>query len=344
MERTGLPVELSLLGGFLLFALLSTGYSIDQQYTFIRSASFVALFGFLLGLYSWIDSEQRLNQTLYALFVMVLLVTLMSVVALVAFPDRAWAGNRFQGLWSHPNGMGTFCMLAYPLLLWVYPRYTFFKKWMVLLLAVTLPCLHLLTGSRGSLEAAAFGVLMWFILQRKPLRVIFLLGAIGIAGFVVTQVKPESFEREVGYSATDLTERPEFWAASLTLIRERPVLGYGYGVEGGVWVDPRFNQPELALWSGTSRSSLHNGYLSVAIGLGLGGVVVWCILLLMPLWRFRLSPYSDYKALTFAVMVSSLVLNVIESEIGATAVVFWIVWVVASKVSRALSIHSMVRA
>src|SRR5215471_11395888 len=135
-DREALPPEFLLLGGFLLFALLSTGYSIDQQYTFVRAASFVGLFGFLLGLYSWIDSEQRLNQALYALLVMVFLVTLTDVVTLVAIPERAWVADRFQGLWSSPNGMGSSCMLAYPFLVWAYPRCNTLKKWMVALAIV----------------------------------------------------------------------------------------------------------------------------------------------------------------------------------------------------------------
>jgi O-antigen ligase len=335
-ERKGLPVEFSLLGGFLLFALSSTSYSIDQQYTFLRSASFLALFGFLLGLYSWIDSEHRLNQTLYALVVMVSLITLASVVALVAMPERAWDGNRFQGMWTHPNSMGSFCMLAYPLLLWVYPRCTSFRKWIVGFLMVTLICLHLLTGSRGSLEAAILGICIWAVVQRKPVRVILLVGAIGIGAFLVSQVKPTSFEREAGYSAFDLTERPEFWTASLILIGERPILGHGYGVEGAVWADPRFNSPDR-LWSGSPRASLHNGYLSVAVGLGLGGLLLWCTILFMPLWRFSRLPYNDYKGCALAVMVSSMILNCIESNIGGTAVVFWIVWVIAERLSSSSS-------
>jgi len=337
------PVEFLLLGGFLFFALLSSSYSIDQQYTFIRSATFLALFGFLLGLYSWIDSEQRLNQTLYVLFLVVALVTVVNTVALIAFPGRAWYGDRFQGLGSHPNSMGSFCMLAYPLLFWVYPRSTPSKKLIVVIISVTLLFVHLLTGSRGSLMAAIAGLAVWAVVQRKPIQIFLLSSVIAIGAFIVTQVTPKSYERESGVSATDLTDRPELWAAGLTLLRERPILGYGYSVEGGVFSDRRFYQPELSLWSGTPRSSLHNGYLSIAIGLGVGALVVWCVLLLMPLWRFRILPYSDYKGLALAVIVSVLLVNVIESEFGGTVAMFWIVWVVASRVSQALSIHSMVR-
>src|SRR5207249_4720227 len=171
---------------------------------------------------------------------------------------------------------------------------------------------------------AVCGVCMWFVVQRKPARVILLVSAITVGGFVLMQLLPASFERAEGYSATNLSERPEFWYGGLTLISERPILGYGYAVEGGVWNDPRFNRPEYALWRGTARTSLHNGYLSVAIGLGLAALLVWCGILFMPLWRVRILPYSDYKALAMAVMVSSLVLNGVETEIGGMAVIFWI--------------------
>ena len=44
--RNGVPFYLLLLGGFVLYALLSTVYSIDKQYTFVRSSEFVLFFFF----------------------------------------------------------------------------------------------------------------------------------------------------------------------------------------------------------------------------------------------------------------------------------------------------------
>jgi O-antigen ligase len=329
--RRKTSIHFVLLGVFLVAALVSTIYSIDQQYTFVRSASFLALFGFLLGLDSWLEEERRFKQTLNTLLIVVGLVTFLSVLSMVFWPDRAWDESRFQGLWDHPNSMGGFCMLSYPLLLWMYPRSTALQKCLIAVLMAGLVVLHVMTGSRGSLIAALFGVCVWFVVRRKTTQLAVLLVVSAIGLLVSMQLKPSSFERDGLYSLTDLTDRQDFWYGSMTLIREKPLLGYGYGVEGGVWNDPRFNQPEYSLWKGTARASLHNGYLSVAIGIGLVALVVWLVILVIPLWKLRRSVYLDYKAVAMAILLASMLLNFVEGEIGGTAAVFWIMWVIAGK-------------
>jgi O-antigen ligase len=235
--------------------------------------------------------------------------------------------------------MGSFCMLSYPVLIWKYRRCDFLKKWMVVTLATILVYLHLLTGSRGSLVISIFGICVWFMVLRKKVTLMLLLGMISVAVFFVVQLKPASFEREEdSKNLTDLNGRPEFWYGSYMLIMERPILGYGYGVEGKIWSDPRFNKPEYSLWRGSARTSLHNGYLSIAVGVGIVGFVVWCITLLIPLWRCRLLPYSDYKAFVMSITSMCLILDFIESELtggnSIGAAFFWITWVIAGRLSQ----------
>jgi len=109
-----MPLQFVLLGTFLALTLMSTGYSIDQRHTFIRSASFILFFCFLLGLSSWLRNEYQFKKTINAIFWALFFCLVMNIIAIPLFPHRVWwfmAENRFQGLWSQPNEMGAFCMV-----------------------------------------------------------------------------------------------------------------------------------------------------------------------------------------------------------------------------------------
>jgi len=158
--------------------------------------------------------------------------------------------------------------------------------------------------------------------------------------------KPASLKRsDAGITA--LTGRTEFWKGCLLLIKERPIQGYGYGVAGKVWQDPRFQREGEFLWTGSAKSSLHNGYLSLAIGLGVVGLLIWMIFLSIPIWQVLSLRSSPYKAFILAMVFQQLVLNFFESALSSgsqiyTSLVFWFFLIVAGRLPLLLgqSFHS----
>ncbi len=340
-----LPFHLILLGMFLLLALFSTSYSIDKPYTFIRSCSFLALFGFLLGLHYWIQDRRRLDQALNMLFLLVCIYTIMNVISPFVFPERSWhwiTENRFQGLLTHPNMMGIFCMLSYPVLLWKYSTSNQRVKWMVLVFIGTLFILHILTGSRSTILGAVFGISCWFFVLKQRLKLVLLLFVLSLSGMLLmtSTIVNKSMKRKTDYgdSITTLTGRQEIWIASYMLIMNKPILGYGYGVAGKVFGDLRFYNPELPFWSGTARASLHNGYFSTAIGVGIVGSVFWLLLLYIPLRRSISFFSSPYKAFVISIMSMCLLVNFVESVItggnSLASVFFWITWVASGRLKQ----------
>ncbi|PYS14000.1 MAG: hypothetical protein DMG15_09435 [Acidobacteria bacterium] len=334
--RQSIPRHLVLLGVFVSMALASTGYSLDPKFTFVRAASSGAVFAFLLGLHYWLKDEERLRGVMETLLVTTVLGVAVNGLAGLLWPERAWLyveGARFQGLLGHPNQFGGFCMLSYPVLFWKYPRCTTLGKWLLICVGVVTVCLHLLTGSRGSLLPSAVLICVWFFAMKQWARLICVAGVLAVAGILVVTLMPSKFKREDNADLTGLTGRPEFWQASMELVMERPLQGYGYAVEGKVWNDPRFNKPDFALWSGSAKASLHNGYLSAAIGGGLPALAIWFTLLIIPLSRALNSPLSGYRAFVLSVIVTSLVRNFVEDQIQATAassgITFWVAWVIA---------------
>ncbi len=338
ITRERLSYQFILLGIFLIFAIFSSVYSIDTKMTFIRSFSFFTLFGFLLGYQIWLKDTYNIDKTLNTLLILIAGLILINLISIFLFPGKVWrwlAPDRFQGLLAHPNMMGSFCMISYPIILWKFGKSSLRMKTMLIVLLIITVSLHALTGSRGSLLASILGICVWFIVQKKNMKLFLFAGIVCLLGFSFIALNPSRFQREEAQvDMTTLTGRTDFWAGSLILIGERPLFGYGFGVEGKVWSDPRFNKPKYALWRGSSKTSLHNGYISSAIGLGLVGFLIWSILLIYPLWKYSRLKKSEHKALVISIMVMTYILNFIETSISGGAsiseMVFWISWVLGA--------------
>ena len=339
-----LPNQFYFLALFLLVALASTSYSLDQKHTAIRSLNFIAFYFFLLGLNYWLDREENLNITLNVCFLAISLCLIVNVLSIFMFPEKAWyfaSENRFQGLLAHPNSMGAFCMGSYPVLLWKYWQCKSRQKYVIICLIITCFSLHFLSGSRTTLFASVFGIVIWLVLLKKKKQLVIFSATAFCLVFILIgyEYSPSALTREKSSNLSHLTGRPEIWTAGVILARERPILGYGYSVGGKIFDDTRFYDERLELWSGSPRVSLHNGYLSVFIGIGSIGLIIFCISLFLPLWNCFRTPSSEYKAFVITIMSMALLANFVETSIvGAgsiSSVVMWIAWVIAGKMIKA---------
>lgn len=340
-----LPPPLKMLGAFLIFAVLSTSYSIDPSYTLIRSSSFVALFIFLIGLYEWLDEEQRFSRVIQSLFFVLICILAINAASIVFLGESAWwikNPSRFSGVWGHPNTMGAFCMICYPIALWQLARIKSWHKLWALLFILVAAGLHLITGSRSSIVAGMLAVATWFFVTKQRIKPIVL--SVLVAGIVMLLIETtpieQSFERTVNRdkSVTTLTGRSDFWIESLELIKERPLLGYGFGTAGKILAESELFNPELRLWSGSAKTSLHNGYLTIASGIGVFGALIWVALLMVPLWQMRKLNPLPARAVIMAILLSCLLLNFVEDAINAgtsvPALIFWIAWTTAIRMER----------
>ena len=329
----GISLPMKLLGIFLLLSLISASYSANPSTTLIRTTSGMAVFLFLIGLDSWLVNKERLDKTITAILFMIVLMTIINALALVLWPGKAWAfeASRFQGLSGQPNSMGSFCMTAYPVLIWKYMRSLSSQKYLIILTAVVVGTLHLLTGSRGSFVGAVVGLCVWCLVKRDVARLLLILAIAALAAGYVLEFRRGALQREET-DVTALSGRPEFWTASYELLMERPLLGYGYGVEGSVFRDWRFFDEQSQMWM--ASMPLHNGYLTVAMGGGVISFLIWFAAVLIPFCWLGASGPSDYKALVMSMASMLLLCNFIESVVtgpSGSGMLFWWAWVVAGK-------------
>lgn len=224
-------------------------------------------------------------------------------------------------------------MVSYPILLWEYTRRGVVGKSLIAVMALMLLGMHILSGSRTTLAASLAGFALWQVILNRKALFILVVSLILFGGYFLMQSRLPSFERQESSQITYLTGRTEFWTGSVALAMERPILGYGYGVEGKVWEDPRFQSEKVRLWLGSAKSSLHNGYLSVLIGLGTVGLVLWLAALFPPVLGVVSAPVSPSKAVILVILMQVLMVNLFETVITTSrtleSITFWVFWTLA---------------
>ncbi len=331
LHRGRIPLYLGLLSIIITFALISTTYSIDPDITFIRSFKFLILFLFLIGFYYWVIKEGQTHTFFNTLYLYAIIFIAINLIIIVVMPGKAWwwvAPDRLQGALSHPNDLGGECALIYPILLWKYAKLKEGEsKIFIISCFIIITVFLLLTGSRTSILLSGASVGLWFLFSGKKVQILIWFLAISLALAVLITFTPANLQRG-DQDLTTLTGRQDFWSGAITLILERPYTGYGFNVEGKIWEDPRFYDPKLTLWSGSSKTSLHNGYISIAVGLGVVGLVIWVIILFLPIFKIRKKYLNDDFNVALTIMVMLFLSNFVEASIGANTFIFWLSWVI----------------
>jgi O-antigen ligase len=122
-------------------------------------------------------------------------------------------------------------------------------------------------------------------------------------------------------SGFSLMLRLEYWKASLALIREEPLLGVGTGDMNlafqSYYVETR------SVLSQEWRNRSHNQFLSIAVGFGLIGLMVFLFALFYPPWKSgKLKPGLFFFFLLI-LLLSMMTEDTIETQAGVTFAAFF---------------------
>ncbi|MHC5053303.1 MAG: O-antigen ligase family protein [Planctomycetota bacterium] len=340
-RRGRLPAQYIVLAAFLAWAMASTVRSAAPFYTFVRAATFMGLGGFTLGLHAWCADERGLQRVLDAVFAFVALWVAANVITLLLLPGKAWwwnAPERFQGLKNHPNSMGSFCAMSFPVVLWRYWRCRGAGRVALVALGGALGAMLLMSGSRTSILCGGLGMVACLLAAGRPKSSAALLAAGAVAGIVLLVSPPASFRRRVADdTSVNLTGRPAIWRAGWYMVEERPLEGFGYDAETKVLQDPAYQRTARVRFSVTARQSMHNGFLSILAGTGVVGLALWLALLAVPYGRAWLVRAGGRKGLAVGIMSMGLLANLVESQItpasSLTAAMFWVAWAVAGRLA-----------
>jgi len=190
--------------------------------------------------------------------------------------QTAMNASRYTITGFNENDLGLILALSIPMTFYLLAKR---KGWLVTLLCwvqiVICSTSILLTGSRGALMAAGAAFLIFPLIVFRLPRWQKIASPIALAGVIacgVYLVPPITWDRLLGTGAEisegTLTHRTVIWAAGISVLEDRPLLGVGAGAYGAS-VLKLLDTPFVA----------HNTYLSVLVELGVfGGLILFALL------------------------------------------------------------------
>ena len=346
IHKGKIPYQLVIFAIYIALILYSITYSIAHNHTISRAILFLSVFFMMIGLEKWLTNKERLDSLLLYLYYANGLVIVLCFLSL-GFPHRSWwwqQPNRFIGLYPNPNAMGAFSMLAYPVLFWKFYEYskTLFQKRFDLILIGMNALIHLFSGSRTTILTTIFGLSILFLIKRKIVKLVLFASILSIVGLVIIFIfTPDNLVRgEENASSTTVTGRDVLWGGAITMIMQRPYLGYGYLVEGKIWENQRLVTFTEEWIIPNAQQPLHNGYLSVIVGNGFIGFLFFLVSVIIPivmLAKAKFEKIKAYKAYIISIFLMALITNMFESFLtgyhSPGDVLFWIMLIVSIKIS-----------
>ena len=226
-------------------------------------------------------------------------------------PDAGIA--RFSGTFTQPNEIGALMLTTVGAAFCYWPLA---KGRIKLLCAATVfgaVLLGVMADSRSPFIGLAIGGAA-YLLWKYGIKSVIVIAALGAVLYLAIRILPNSDRYFTRGDVTTVTGRDVAWSFAVRSIEERPILGYGYEVEGEI-LQSRYFPDWEENWNQGPRSSLHEGYLSRAVGLGIPAMIFWIFLTLRPAlncFRRGRDPWS-LKSLALLAVMPVMILNLSES-------------------------------
>lgn len=321
--------------GLTLLALASTLWSQDPALS-LRNAIYLA-FNTLFALYlvKRFNSEQQMRLFLFLGTVAGILSILFAVLA----PKYGIAHTNgvlgWQGIFIQKNSLAEVMMFLLTPAFFA-KRVGEFSKYSRAAYVVMVLFLVGMSGSRTAWIATA--VLLAYVVcakwvvkfQRKDgilLSIAFL-----IVGAVVVVILTAYFSEILALMGKDenLSGRTDIWKAVLLSIAKRPALGYGYAA---FWEGFRGESAHVILAAHWFVSYAHNGFLEVALELGLVGLglIVWTLIRAFRDAFRLLRPHCPNDVLWYiSIILLMLLYNIDEARFMFPNTIEWVMYIMAS--------------
>lgn len=308
-----------------LLAIASTLWSIDPELSFRRGIAVLAttLMGvYLAARFDWLTALRLLA----AVWLVLMFASLISGIAAPGFAvmseihPGAWMGG-----WGEKNALGGHAARAsflFAFLAWRDPAHR--RAWLTGLLVAL--ALVLLSRSATALLGAILGLgiigAAWWMLKGPRFSLILLWASAIAAGaaILIYMLAPGLLLGLIGKDET-LTGRTDIWVELVAAIEQKPALGYGYLAFWGLDSEPRYWLEKAVAWNAPSG---HNGWLDLAISLGLVGVAIFAIDVALTLWRsVSLSLRSPAGVFAIGFLAQFMLFAMSESIILAQNSILW---------------------
>ena len=307
-----------------LLAIASALWSIDAELSFRRGVAVLATT--LLGVYiaarfDWLGALRLLAVVWFALMAL----SFIAGVIAPGFSHSTVHAGAWMGGWSEKNALGGHAARASFLFAFLAWRDAPLRRWWLGGTTLAL-LLVLLSKSATALLGAGVGLgvlaCAWWMLKGRRWSLSLAWAGLTLGGLAILTyaTAPGLLLSLVGKDET-LTGRTDIWAQLLDAIGQKPVVGYGYLAFWGLDSEPRYWLARAVDWNAPSG---HNGWLDLAISLGLVGAVLFAIDLVLSLARAgRLALTSPTGVFALGFLAQFLLFAMSESILLAQNSILW---------------------
>ncbi len=245
--------------------------------------------------------------------------------------------DRFKGLLGGPNDMGGLMLILVGPALVCWPKASGRVRVVLAALIAASVVLAGLADSRSPFLALAVGITLYSVWRWRARGVLLLAAGTAALGVALVIYSHGNLAAYTGRGDVGtLTGRTDIWDFVVQQIKDRPILGYGYAVSGAI-----FQSSYFPIWWGPwdlgPHSSLHNGYLDHAVGVGIPATVLWLFIILRP-WVFVFRQQGNtwnLKAIFFLIVIPILINNMTEELLGdftdSVGVLFGLAWALGER-------------
>jgi len=325
---------------YLGFGVVSISYSLLPSYSTARILAAILMFMAIVRIARAVTNREDIETLLSwylvgtgIVWVVVLISSVLMSHDLVWDVEEMTGLVRLRGIYGSPNQIGEIALATIGAGMVVWSRISGWKRALLAAQMLAAVVLAGLADSRSPFVGLAVGGLLYLV-WRYRLRAVPIIVALGVVGFIlVAQLNTEYLDRG---DVASLTGRTDIWKFAIEKIRQRPLIGYGFEVEGEI-----MKAHDFPIWWGPwedgPRSSLHSDYLSKAVSLGIPALVFWVFFFIRPwlaLMRRKDDPWN-LKPLFFLIVVPILLLDFTEGTAGdcryAVGMIATLCWALAER-------------
>lgn len=305
---------------YLVWASASAVYSLLPILSLERVLATLLPFIAITAIAISITCEEDARRAMGVLFAGCGIVVMVNLIALIAVSgDISWHPDpdsgmlRYSGIFTEPNQIGTLMLATVGAGFAYWP---IARGWNRALSAIAMGgaiLLAVLADSRSPLVGIAAGVALYLVWRWRTRGVLGLLSLIVLFYGAIALI-PSAHSYLNRGDVGSFTGRQTAWDFAIRSIKERPFFGYGYEVEGQILQSPYFSGWD-DLWTEGAKTSLHNGFMSRAVSMGIPGLLFWLLIIIRPMlsvFRRERDPWS-LRSVVLLCLLPAIVLNFTES-------------------------------